>query len=457
MKSLRFFIAISFVAMLFTGCEKDSETEIPPVPELSITTEAPVAITAEGGEYRVKYRILNACEDGQISADAGAADWIFGFNCDTEGVISFVAAENDTSSERPATITVTYTYNGTETVTASINAVQSAQSVAYDFEMEVTDFSGFYYGSDNGVNGELNYFLNLSDVGYTDEGYSKPNGKYYQLDVFSDQEPTDMEAITLPEGTYTLGEAGKTDVGTFTSDYSNFYVTDNDGLTSQKIKFTEGTIVVVKEGSQFKYDVKLVDENGDTHHLTYEGDAIIDSGLAEMSSPTTLTGDFEVPFAAETECFAMNFGDVTGLENNSWLIDIYPSSMTGEEVMFQCFSDISDQVPVGKYVVSEDMTSGTFHPGLTDGFNLYSSWYLYAVDGYLGEQYAALIDGSFEIIDNGDGTHTITFDTYDAAGNNITGSWTGEIYIDTSSVMSTMAVRTAKVLPVRNMRAHNMR
>lgn len=457
MKGFSFFTAIALVATLFTGCDKDSETDGPVVPQLSIKTEAPVAIPAEGGECSIEYQILNASADGVVSADAGGAEWISAINCDTEGTVSFVAAANESGTERSAVVTVTYTYNGTETVDASISVVQSAPSTAYDFEMEVADFSGFYYGSDNGVNGELNYYINLSDVGYTEEGYSKPNGKYYQLDVFTDQEPVDMEAITLPEGTYTLGEPGKTDVGTFTPDYSNFYVTDENALTSQKIKFTEGTIVVVKEGSLFKYDIKLVDENGDTHHLTYEGDAIIDSGLAEMTSPTTLTEDYEVPFAAESECLAMNFGDVTGLGNSSWLIDIYPSSKTGEEVMFQCFSDISDRVPVGRYTASVEMTSGTFHPGLTDGFNLYSSWYLLAENGALGEQFAALIDGSFEIVDNGDGTHTITFDTYDAAGNNITGSWTGEIYIDTSSVMSTMAVRTAKVLPVRNMRAHNMR
>ena len=171
-----------------------------------------------------------------------------------------------------------------------------------------------------------------------------------------------------------------------------------------------------------------------------------------MSSPTTLTEDYVVSFTDETICFAMNFGDMSGLGNNSWLIDIYHSSMTGEEVMFQCFSDISDNVPVGKYTASEDMTSGTFHPGLTDGFNLYSSWYLYAIDGYQGDRYAALVDGSFEIIDNGDGTHTITFDTYDAEYNNITGSWTGEISIDISSVSSPTAIRTNKGFVAKNTR-----
>lgn len=161
MKHFSFFTAIALVAMLFTGCDKDSGTENPSTPVLAITTDAPVPIAAQGGEYRIDYRIQDAREDGIISAAAGEADWISGFNCDTEGVISFVAAANETSEERTATITVTYTYDGTETISESINAVQSAKGAAYDFEMEVKDFSGFYYGSDNGVNGELNYFINL--------------------------------------------------------------------------------------------------------------------------------------------------------------------------------------------------------------------------------------------------------------------------------------------------------
>lgn len=456
MKNLKIITAVTLIFLLFTSCDKEPKPEIiseeTPAPEIIITTEDPLAINADGGEYRLEYKIKNASEDGKISANAGESNWIFDLNCDTDGVVSFIASANENTDERSADITVVYTYNNTKTISASINVVQSAIEINYDFEMEIQDFSGFYYGSDNGINGELNYFLNLSDIGYTEDGYSKPNGTYYQLDVFSDQEPANMEAITLPEGIYTLGAAGKTDAGTFTCDYSNFYITDNEGLTSQKIKFTEGTIEVIKNGDLFRYDIKIVDENGDTHHLTYEGDAVIESGLAEMSSPTTLTEDYVVSFTDETICFAMNFGDMSGLGNNSWLIDIYHSSMTGEEVMLQCFSDISDNVPVGKYTASEDMTSGTFHPGLTDGFNLYSSWYLYAIDGYQGDRYAALVDGSFEIIDNGDGTHTITFDTYDAEYNNITGSWTGEISIDISSVSSPTAIRANKGFVAKNTR-----
>ena len=95
-----------------------------PVPTITITTEDPLTLAADGGSYTIEYEITDPTEDGSISADAGDAGWITDINCDTEGVITFSAAANDTDGERQAIVKVTYTYNGTETASDAITVSQ---------------------------------------------------------------------------------------------------------------------------------------------------------------------------------------------------------------------------------------------------------------------------------------------------------------------------------------------
>ena len=47
-----------------------------PVPTITITTEDPLALAADGGSYTIEYEITDPAEDGSISADAGDAGWI---------------------------------------------------------------------------------------------------------------------------------------------------------------------------------------------------------------------------------------------------------------------------------------------------------------------------------------------------------------------------------------------
>ena len=55
-----------------------------PVPTITITTEEPLALAADGGSFTIEYEITDPAEDGSISADAGDAGWITDINCDTD-------------------------------------------------------------------------------------------------------------------------------------------------------------------------------------------------------------------------------------------------------------------------------------------------------------------------------------------------------------------------------------
>lgn len=132
----------------------------------------------------------------------------------------------------------------------------------------------------------------LSDLGFDADGYALANGHYYIIDLFSDAAPNDLNNITIPEGTYTIGGYAETTAGTFTSDYSRYQ--DTSETSGYSAYFTDGTVTVSYSGSNLVVDAVFVDELGSTHHVTYNGpcDVLDDTSLGgatktSRSLPTT--------------------------------------------------------------------------------------------------------------------------------------------------------------------------
>ena len=226
-----------------------------PAPAISITTEDPLALAADGGSYTIEYEITDPAEDGSISADAGDAGWITDINCDTDGVITFSAAANDTEEERQATITVTYTYNGTETVSESIGVVQEANeppAPQYDFEHEMINLNIINYGGS-----PCNYYITMSNSEKDLYGTAR-----YVFDLYADS-----DSSMPPAGTYTI----TTDMADMTasSGYSSTIIKDESGTVIVNCKLAEGTITITYEGSTMILDAVVTDTEGNIHHATY--------------------------------------------------------------------------------------------------------------------------------------------------------------------------------------------
>ena len=226
-----------------------------PVPVITITTEEPLALAANGGSYTIEYEITDPAEDGSISADAGDAGWITDINCDTDGAITFSVAANDTEEERQATITVTYTYNGTETVSESIEAVQEANeppAPQYDFEHEMINLNIINYGGS-----PCNYYITMSNSEKDLYGTAR-----YVFDIYADS-----DSSMPPAGTYTV----TTDMADMTasSGYSSTRIEDESGNVIVNCKLAEGTITITYEGSTMILDAVVTDTEGNIHHATY--------------------------------------------------------------------------------------------------------------------------------------------------------------------------------------------
>lgn len=167
----------------------------------------------------------------------------------------------------------------------------------YDYEFEMTEFFAYYY-DDYGLNGEINYYTWLSDLPFSDDGYTQVGGNYYLFDIFA--APGSGHAI--PAGTYTLGEYGATDAGTFTSDYSK-YLYQGDGETTASVEayFTEGVLEVSVEGDVYTMEAVLTDESGKTHHVTYTGPAVVEVEPEPEPEP-------EIPVIEEPVDMEASFG-----------------------------------------------------------------------------------------------------------------------------------------------------
>ena len=369
-----------------------------PVPTITITTEDPLALAADGGSYTIEYEITDPAEDGSISADAGDSGWITDINCDTDGAITFSVAANDTEEERQATITVTYTYNGSETVSESIEAVQEANeppASQYDFEYEMTYREIYYY---QGPQGMLNYYMSISDQEAGSGGFY-PNGTaYYIFDIYADS-----DSSLPPAGTYTI----TTDMADMTvcSDYSRVNITETSGDIILDCYLTEGTVTITYEDNNMVLDAVLTDADGNTHHVTYNG-ATEDPGGGDDPEPETINVEATTALAS----YVSDDGEImnVSLQLTDMPVDAEgyvtpPGSIVAVDLYMPV--DLSGEMVNGYYEVTDEYSEFTVSTGF-EFYGYYMGTYVRVIDEMGGSEYQ-LITGGYMDISGNYGQYTI--------------------------------------------------
>ena len=184
----------------------------------------------------------------------------------SDGIV--VVSDNSVTALAAGEVILTATTtDGSHTATCAVTVAAAPQE--YDITLEASQVMATYYGTQFSNSGEENYYVILSDLGFDADGYALANGHYYIIDLFSDAAPNDLNNITIPEGTYTIGGYAETTAGTFTSDYSRYQ--DTSETSGYRAYFTDGTVTVSYSGSNLVVDAVFVDELGSTHHVTYNG------------------------------------------------------------------------------------------------------------------------------------------------------------------------------------------
>lgn len=313
-----------------------------------------------------------------------------------------------------------------------------------DFEMNIAQA---VYDSDYG-----SISLQFTDMAVDAEGYVTPPGTLLTIEAYMDVtedgyivgstleaasdmlppsfypgEMLDFFGIMIPMGTYAE------------------YLPDDSSVQYGFI--TGGTITLDGSSGYYDIDIDLITAEG--YHITSSKTNValpLNGWNPGGDVSTTLTGDYEMDLEGCTAEAAF-YGDYYGDGGANWMFSLSPT--TGADGFQMEYSGatagtIDDGLATGTFYPSEDCAAGTYLAGYLSGNSLYGTWYVggFDAEGYVTE-YAPAVDGGITITSNGGVNYTLTFDCVDDAGNNFTGTWTGDVALmDYSSANVSAASRT---------------
>ena len=423
---------MALFAFTLMGCDNKTEPIVEP-PQLNITHEGDFQIDPLGGDYSIPYEIINEVDGGQINVSVEeGCDWIVSLNYNTYGNVSFTVPANESGEDRTTVMTIVYTYGEGQTAEDAININQPKYEPVYDYEFEFEYETAFYYGDKFGLNGEHKYYTWLSDMPFDENGYTQPGGTYYLFDLYAPA-PEIEENPQLPAGTYTLGEAGLTEEYTFTPDYSMGMTLSEDGeFRTMNVTYSEGTLEVTKEGDNYVFDAVLTDQEGKTHHVTYNGAAIWEDAPLEyipikedmdISATTGLAGMFSAD--GGTMYVALQ---LTDMEVGSDGAVVPPGTIVGIEAYMPF--DENGYITPGEYEISaepgDDFTLVRGETAYAFGLVLPKGTYAMYVDEASGFSYGFINSGTMKV-SGSDGNYDIEFSFKTEQGYNITGSYSGPL------------------------------
>ena len=383
--------------------------------------EKSVEFAFYGGEGVINYTLVDAAEGAKPTAVANQA-WIS--NITVADKITFDVELNNTTEQRVAMVAVSYGEDQTFQV-----FVNQAAGYEIDVEFTATAINGEYYGTK--YSADPNYFVIFSKNGTT--GYSDMYlDSYYRLDIYSKTPAGDP--LALPEGVYTFDYLDQGYGNTFGIGYSFLLQTFEDG-SYKELRFEDGVLIVTEN----KAEGFFVFENGETHHIVYEGS--LELGWLEFPEPeyySTLTEDYT--FNHQQGVVRFNYyGDYYNVGGSNWVVSAMLSGdpLNGDYIMVDLIADkVSDNPDdtVGTYTcVTSDasVAKNTFIAGGMDGNSYTYSWLQYVVDNYIDHsRRAPITSGTVTIAVEGTG-YLLTFDCMDDNGHKISGTFncpTAEFY-----------------------------
>lgn len=281
-----------------------------------------------------------------------------------------------------------------------------------------------YYGDEFGGPG-YNYYVTLSDKGFDADGYVVSNSKNYALDLYAATPAGDGE-YSLPLGTYTFDELDTMEPGTMGSyGYAVMAGEAVDGSEDVELLYTAGTVVI----SENKIEATLTLENGEVHHIVYEGSLVFSNATEEVTGWSELLGDMDVN--SDAAYYAIEpYGDIyeMGVDNYSVYIyqgvDMESGEPTGAFLALELFaSGLNTTNCLGDYTAFDGSSlTNVFLPGSLveeDGeISAVGSIVMDMTNYVMGP----IADGSISI-EAGEGSNlVITVDCVDDCGNVIAGT-----------------------------------
>lgn len=397
-----------------------------PDPVLTLTSESEVEVSGNGDNFTISYTLENPREDGGISVSSGEATWL-DFNTDTDGEIAVEVFANGESTARSAVVTVTYTYSGDKTVSFEVTVNQDRH---YDYELNATIISGQYFGDDySNVAGEMIYALSFQDT----EDYWVSGHNYYYLGLKAG-EPSDMNAIAPPVGTYTALMSDDYDAdGEFKimKNGSGPYMTCGYVNGATRKGMIAGEITVSYDGTNYTIEGTLTSTDQAVHHISYTGPISLQDARTEPEPEpdviSLLTEDVTIDWPN-----AKLLGSIGGVywsdeSRYSLTIGVGTYNIGDQNIQLSIYSsetpEVTDGLPLGTFQIDDSGAEGTVEAGsLTEstfgGLTIAGSW-LYPYGGSYSDYAAPLMSGELTVTKNENGGFDCVLEAMDDAGNNI--------------------------------------
>ena len=388
-----------------------------PNPVLTLTSDATVSYTYEGGAGTITYTLEDPKPGVEVTATC-AQEWITDITVGDQ--ITFNVAANESTEAREATIAVAYGDLGFNVTVAQ----EGDPTITFTAAVLAAEYYGTAYSDYN------NYFVSLSDIGFDEDGYALPNATYFQVDLYSTVEAGSGD-LRIPDGVYTFDADNTFEAGTFSAEYSKLVFT-NELAGGQYVSFVGGTMTVTSEGIELVVDCN----NGKRYRAVYEGEPVVD-GEPPLSN---LQGDYSVN-CDNGFFYGEGWGDYFGIGKQDYLVSIYTD---GETFSGDCFMlEILNDNPAGitgtykpipyDAAMSGDVVEDCYLIGLYEDYDgdLFpiGSWLLSILSNEITFERAAPLEMGDMVITQEDGIYTFTFNGFDDAGNKITASVKGTAVI----------------------------
>ena len=180
----------------------------------------------------------------------------------------------------------------------------------YDYEYELTDFFGTYYGSHFGKNGEYNFNSTFHNMKL--DGLLFIDGVSYIFDIYTSA-PIDVNNPLPQARKYTLGKKDETKEMTFTPNSKIEHV-DKDGFLTASLALKEGEMTIAYENGNLIMEAFIVDNLGKSHHVSYSGPApFTDSSQGPTDQITIIERDVDFDAPNSWTSYANNIGLEEGL------------------------------------------------------------------------------------------------------------------------------------------------
>ena len=431
-----FIMLLAIVSMaLSVSCSKEA-ADAPKV-KFEVTSGVEYKVDANGGDIYVAY----ISEEDVTATIVSGNEAIKEIKNPAKGILVVTFKANTTGAMRTAVVELRSVKDFATLVFLQASGTVSGNA---DVNFAASSMDGYYYGEKYGE-GSDRYAFFLSDKGLNNGGQAYGNGTYYYIDCFGPA----TKSNSLPIGTYTFDAANSGEPYTINSENSQLMLTGETVEDIEVIYMTNAKMVV--SANKIILEATI---DGRVHKVTFQGDLSLEdvsgentggdngnddpTGGQDGEAQSTLTQDRHVTFDGEHRAKWGYEGDYWDVGYSNYTIYIMNKSggyVYGDTLQFDLITDNKSQDGqfAGKYTISNTPGKMVMMAGFTNKYaQAVGSWfYEYgggSASGY--KNYAMIMSGSAEFIDNGDGTHTVILDAYDYKGNKITCNWTGVIEED---------------------------